>query len=366
MRITFLPLFYMASLLAFIIPAQSPSHLHADEFTGQEIALHKSEVTGLAITLDGTKLISTSLRDDRVSTIRMGKEPSIADDGGVITGARSHAVAISPGGTRVAIAGFRSTSMYNLDLSRELWRIDILPDEYSPPYVMALAFSPDGERLATSGSSSKVGGRHGYKGGLITIRDTASGREIHRYDDLSHPSDSTAFSPDGKLFAAGTLGAGGELPEPGELRIWDAKNGALLQVWKVKDAVQAGEDHYAIAGIAFSPESQTIALAVSDGTVRLWDVTTKKVVSELKGHKKGVRRVAFRPDGSVFATAGSDRTVRLWNVKSGQQEELFKVTSTKINALIFSPDGKLLVAGGGNFLRTSEVRMWSLNAPDRK
>ena len=47
--------------------------------------------------------------------------------------------------------------------------MDTTTEDYSPPYLMALAFSPDGQRLATSGSSSKVGGPDGYKGGLITI-----------------------------------------------------------------------------------------------------------------------------------------------------------------------------------------------------
>ncbi len=238
--------------------------------------------------------------------------------------------------------------------------MDTAADEYSPPYVMAVSFSPDGRWLATSSSSSKVGAPHGYKAGLITIRDAKSGRELHRFDDLSHASDSIAFSPDGKLFAAGTFGASGELTEPGELRIWDTSDWELLHVWKARDSLIPGEDQCSVAGIAFSPDSSSIALAISDGTVRLWDVTTRKPRAELKGHRGSVRRVAFGPNGRWLASAGLDRTVRVWDSATGTQITLFDVKASKINALSFSPDGSLLAAGGGDFLRMGEVRMWRM------
>ncbi|MCM2372331.1 WD40 repeat domain-containing protein [Aporhodopirellula aestuarii] len=328
---------------------------------------HTSEVTGLIFTPDGVRLISTSLRNDRVSKVVPGENSLESIDGaaGKITGVRSHAIAITPDGSQVAIAGFKSTAVYDLKTRQELWRISTTAEEYSPPYVMALAFSPDGRQLATSGASSKVGGPHGYKGGLITIRDAKSGRELRRFDDLSHASDSIAFSPDGKLFAAGTHGAGGELPEPGELRVWDVSNGMLLHLWKLKDSVQPGEERFGANGIAFSPDSRNIAVAYSDGIVRIWDVATRKTRIEMKGHRRGVRRVAFSPDGQRIASGGLDRTVRLWETGTGRQIQSFDISAAKVNTLVFSPDGDRLVAGGGDFLRSGEIQIWQLPNPNR-
>lgn len=343
-------------------------HVRADEPQAWTFAWHSSEVTGLAFTPDDTRLLTTSLRDDRISKIvaSTDSDSSIGASVGKMTGARSHAVAVNSDGTMVAIAGFRVTSVYDFPTLEELWQMNTAAVEYSPPFVMALAFSPDNRWLATSGSSSKVGGPHGYKGGLITIRDAKSGKELHRFHNLSHSSDSIAFSPDGKLFAAGTYGAGGELPEPGELRVWDAANGKLLHVWKVKDSVEAGDEHCSMAGIAFSPDSRSIAVGSSDGVVRLWNVAAGESRVELKGHERGVRRVAFSPSGRVLASAGLDRTVRIWDTATRQQVKSFDIKAPKINALAFSADGRLLATGGGDFLRMGEVRMWQLQDSDHE
>lgn len=321
---------------------------------------HASEITGLALTPDGRRLISTSLRDDRISQMVAGGTDGIGSSIGKVTGARSHAVAVSPDGKQVAVAGFRRAAVFDAENGKELWNFDTLPDEYSPPFVMAFAYSPDGKLLATSGTSSKVGGRHGYKGGLMTIRDARTGREVRRFGILSHASESIAFSPDGKLFAAGTNGAGGELPEPGEVRVWDSSTGELRHVWKAKESVVPGKDRSSASGIAFSPDGSSIAVASSDRTVRIRDVVTGEIRRTLKGHQGGVRRVAYSADGRWLASAGHDRTVRIWNARSGEQALLLDVSVPKINALIFSPDGKSLVAGGGDFLRSGEVRMWNL------
>ena len=149
-------------ILALVTAFAAASRVvQADDPPVRVLSLHKSEVTGLAFVSDGTQLISTSLRDDRISVIvpDEGASSSIGDSVGAITGARSHAVAISPDGTQVAIAGFKVTAMYDLKTQNQQWRIDINSDDYSPPCVNALAFSSDGKLLATSGRSAPHGNK---------------------------------------------------------------------------------------------------------------------------------------------------------------------------------------------------------------
>ena len=333
--------------------------VQADDPTVRVLSLHKSEVTGLAFTPDGTRLVSTSLSDDRISTMvpDEGTTSSIGDSVGAITGARSHAVAISPDGTQAVIAGFKVTAMYDLKTQNQQWQIDTSSIYKHPPTVKALAFSPDGKLLATYGS-----------GGRISIRNAETGEEIRRFEGWVHipaglvsfSDDDIAFSPDGKLFAAGSFGKGGEGSKPGELRVWDAEKGKLLHVWRTKDSVQDGKDNAAIHGIAFSPDSRRIAIACSDGDVWIWDLATRQVSEKLKGHRSTVRRVTFSPDGQYLASGGRDQTVRLWSTESWKQLASLRFDSPKVSALSFSPDGNSLVAGGGDFLRSGEVRMWDL------
>ena len=59
-------------------------------------------------------------------------------------------------------------------------------------------------------------------------------------------------------------------------------------------------------------------MAVTDGTVRLWDVTTGQVKTTLTGHTDDVFSVVYSPDGQTLASGSSDNTVRLWDVTTGQ------------------------------------------------
>jgi len=52
--------------------------------------------------------------------------------------------------------------------------------------------------------------------------------------------------------------------------------------------------------------------------VRLWEVSSGKLLKTLQGHSEEVKSVAFNPDGSILASGSDDQTVRLWEVSSGQ------------------------------------------------
>ena len=72
-----------------------------------------------------------------------------------------------------------------------------------------------------------------------------------------------------------------------------------------------------VIGVQFSPDSQLIASASEDNTVKLW-TRDGEYVRTLLGHQDNVWSVQFSPDGQMLASASRDGTVKLW--QSSQED----------------------------------------------
>jgi WD40 repeat protein len=72
-----------------------------------------------------------------------------------------------------------------------------------------------------------------------------------------------------------------------------------------------GSHHDHVGSFTFSPDDQHIALGFNDKTVRLWDVQTGALASELKGHEDWVRSVAFSCNSQYIASGSWDMKVLL-------------------------------------------------------
>jgi WD40 repeat protein/predicted DNA-binding protein (UPF0251 family) len=211
------------------------------------------------------------------------------------------------------------------------------------PLVHAVAFSPDGKILAMGGASPRVKGSCFLKLWDVQKEKLIGGtKETKEADvDSGFPEavTSLAFSPDGKLLAAGCA--------DGKLRLFDGRTGELKKVW---------DDDVARAWwVVFSPDGKTLVSQSQDKTVKVWDVQTAKVLRTLQGNKASVTAAAFSPDGKLFATGGivseNDKVtggeVILWDAKTWDLKHTLPGLTMPVSTLSFPPDGKTLAIAGG-------------------
>jgi hypothetical protein len=120
-----------------------------------------------------------------------------------------------------------------------------------------------------------------------------------------------AFSPDGKLLAAGA-GKSGFVDDPSEN--WFGRGGGLYlyDVEKGEQLANLPAPRDDLIALAFSPDGALLFVGSTDCTVRVIDVAARQELAVLSGHVGGVNALAFSPDGNTLASAGGDGLVRLW------------------------------------------------------
>lgn len=105
--------------------------------------------------------------------------------------------------------------------------------------------------------------------------------------------------------------------------------------------------------VAFTPDSRSVIAALQNGSVRVWDVASGKVLRTFEVHRTGEIVMTLAPDGKTFATASDDGFAKLWDFDTGA-ELLSMQHPAGVRGIAFSPDGTKLVTGD----REGGVRVW--------
>ena len=76
---------------------------------------------------------------------------------------------------------------------------------------------------------------------------------------------------------------------------------------------------YAVGRAAFSPDGRMIAAGSSGHTIKFWDIASGRELRTLRGHSDYISFLGFSPDGRILASSSYDRTVKLWDIANGRE-----------------------------------------------
>jgi WD40 repeat protein len=346
------------------LSGEAPAVTRWNATTGEargRVAAHAGRVTAIAAD-----------RSARIATASLDGSVQIHDASGELVTALGtqqpiwHMV-FSADGTRLAIAGGPEVQVWDVVRAQ---RIAAMRGHAGR--VTAIAFSPDGLRLASSSDD-----------GTCRLWDAATGQALALIPSLE-AIDWLAFSRDGSRIAVG--GAGGasvwdsrndvrramlELDQPvssvalrsdggevvacgdkGAVRAWSTRDGSLLsaiaasvkcvaavtpdgaivitgddngraQSWDAASGRPLREIAPAaapkISAIAVSPEGGRVVTGHDDNDARIWEIASGRLLATLTGHTQPIRATAWSPDGARVATCSSDRTAIVWDAASGDR-----------------------------------------------
>jgi eukaryotic-like serine/threonine-protein kinase len=198
--------------------------------------------------------------------------------------------------------------------------------------VYALAYSPDGTRIASTSADQ-----------TLKLWDVATGKQIWTFPLPG--GNCLAFNRDGTRIIATK---GGDT-----LVFCDANTGRELRSLTGASGL-TGLDQYTSGLVTFSLDGTRIAV-VNDQVVKIWNTETGQLTLTLNGHTNAIHCVTFSADGSNIATASADGTVRVWNANTGEQTLILK----GYDNVVFSPSGKQLTSTSAEDNDFS-VTLWDL------
>jgi len=290
---------------------------------------HSNSIVSLAFSRAGGLLAARETGPGSVLLWDWSKRQQVWQLPGTWGGGR--AMALSPQGQLLAVGGLVTNRQAVVNVWETSTRRQIAELQHGE-WLVAMAFSPDGSKLATFAADRTVRVWNMETRQLMASFTSSPASGEHR--------GVVAFSPDGAILAIGET------------------DGRIRLVALISNSERRSFQAHAegITALAFAADGKTLASGSghSDSTIRLWDVESGSPAGQLVGHTAWVSCLALSPDGRTLASASADQTIRLWELASQRCQATLRGHLNEVYTVAFSPDGQALVSG----CKDGSVGLW--------
>jgi WD40 repeat protein len=262
-----------------------------------------------------------------------------------------HAVALAPSGKQLALVSRPRGGLWLIDRAGHRMRSG---GGLLPGAVRSLALTPDGRLLAV-------------------------GRQLNAPIVACHLATTVAGFPLKAICAGQFPSSAGD-----GIALWDCAAGTPQRAFP-DAATLAPPDR-----VAIDPAGRFLAAGSADGSVWIWDLTTRQqpkrrfihagaelfargfelstgVVPGTPKYPESIADLAFAPDGATLAILSTLGQLCLWDSTTWQEQQRVRVGDIAQGWLRYSPNGRILAVGGGQIVlydpATGET-LGTMGAPD--